>query len=69
MTQLNIHPTSEINQKATQILFKQMGVIDTFRFFNQFSLGNGDYTKEREQLLKELSFEEIVADIKTRRKS
>jgi len=68
MTQLNIHPTSEINQKATQILFKQMGVIDTFRFFSQFTLGSGDYTKEREQLLKEVSFEEIITDIKNQRK-
>ena len=64
---LNTHPTTEINQKATQILFQQMGVVDTFRFFNQFTLGSGDYTKERHQWLDDLSLQDIVAEIKTRR--
>ena len=64
---LNTHPTTEINQKATQILFQQMGVVDTFRFFNQFTLGSGDYTKERHQWLDYLSLQDIVAEIKTRR--
>ena len=64
---LNTQPTTEINQKATQILFQQMGVVDTFRFFNQFTLGSGDYTKERHQWLDYLSLQDIVAEIKTRR--
>lgn len=65
---LKTHPTAEINQKATQILFKQMGVVDTFRFFNQFTLGSGDYTQERQQWLDDLTLEEIVSEIKRRRK-
>ena len=69
MTQLNTHPTSEVNQKAAHILFKQIGIVDTFKFFNQFTLGSGDYTKEREKILTNLSLEEIVADIKAQRKS
>ena len=64
---LNTHLTTEINQKATQILFQQMGVVDTFRFFNQFTLGSGHYTKERHQWLDDLSLQDIVAEIKTRR--
>ena len=68
MNTLNTHPTSEVNQKATHILFQQMGIVDTFRFFNQFTLGSGDYTKERGEWLDDLTLEEIVADIKKQRK-
>ena len=68
MKNLNTHPTSEINKKATHILFKQMGIVDTFKYLNQFSLGHGDYTKERGKWLDDLSLEEIVSDIKTQRK-
>ncbi|MFK5894281.1 MAG: hypothetical protein QM504_13750 [Pseudomonadota bacterium] len=68
MITLNTHTTSEINQKATHILFEQMGIVDTFKFLNQFSLGHGDYTKERNELLKDLSLDEIVMGINKRRK-
>ncbi len=68
MINLNTHTTSEINQKATHILFKKMGIVDTFKFLNQFTLGSGDYTKERSHLLEGLTLDEIVADIKAKRK-
>ncbi len=68
MNRLNTHPTSEVNKKATHILFQQMGIVDTFRFLNQFTLGSGDYTKERGEWLDELTMEDIIADIKARRK-
>ena len=67
MKNLNTHPTSEINKKATHILFKQMGIVDTFKYLNQSSLGHGDYTKERGKWLDDLSLEEIVSDIKAQR--
>jgi len=69
MITLNTHPTSEVNQKATHILFKQMGIVDTFKFLNQFTLGYGDYTKEREDLLGNLTLTQIVKDIKNNRKN
>lgn len=68
MNHLNTHPTAEVNMKATHILFQQMGIVDTFKFLNQFTLGSGDYTKERGKWLDDLSLEEIVTDIKTQRK-
>lgn len=67
MKSLNTHPVSEVNKKATHILFKQMGIVDTFKYLNQFTLGHGDYTKEREAWLKDLSLEDIVSDIKAKR--
>jgi len=68
MRYLNSHPTAEINTKATHILFQQMGIVDTFRFLNQYTLGSGDYAKERGEWLDDLSLAEIVADIKAQRK-
>jgi len=59
---------AEISRRATNILYKEMGVVDTIRFLNQFSLGAGDYTKDREIWLKKLSLEEIISEIKSRKK-
>jgi len=67
MKNLNTHPVSEVNKKATHILFKQMGIVDTFKYLNQFTLGHGDYTKERETWLKDFSLEDIVSEIKAKR--
>ena len=52
-----IRAISEISRQATHILFREMGVVDTIRFLNQFSVGRGDYTKEREQWLGDISME------------
>lgn len=68
MKNLNTHPTSEINKIATHLLFKQMGIVDTFKYLNQFSLGHGDYTKDRNKWLDNLTLKDIVSDIKAQRK-
>jgi hypothetical protein len=44
-----------------------MGVVDTIRFFNQFSMGQGDYTKEREKWLGDISLDEAISQIKAHR--
>jgi hypothetical protein len=64
---LNTHPLTEINQKATHTLFQTLGVVDALRFFNQFTVGSGDYTKEREQWLGELTLDQIVEEITANR--
>jgi hypothetical protein len=60
-------PVSEISRRATHILFKEMGVVDTIRFLNQFSVGQGDYTKERGSWLGEISMDDAIAQIKTKK--
>ena len=55
---------SEISRQATHILFREMGVVDTIRFLNQFSIGRGDYTKQREQWLGEISMGDVISQIK-----
>ena len=53
-------PISEISRRATHILFKEMGVVDTIRFLNQFSIGQGAYTKEREKWLGDISMDDAI---------
>jgi hypothetical protein len=60
-------PLYEINRRATDLLIKELGVVDTIRFFNQFSSGRGDYTKEREKWLDDLSLDKIISEIEAKR--
>jgi hypothetical protein len=57
-------PLSEITQQAIDLLFKEMGIVNTMRFLNQFTTGYGDYTQEREALFKDLTLDEILSALK-----
>ena len=57
-------PLSEITRYAIDLLSKEMGIVDTVRFLNQFTTGYGDYTEERDALFKDLTLDEILATIK-----
>jgi hypothetical protein len=59
-----VKPLTEITQQAIELLAKEMGLVDTVRFLNQCSAGYGDYTKKREALFDELTFDQILSEIK-----
>lgn len=63
-----LQPIFEISQRATNVLIKEIGVVDTIRFLNQFRAGSGNYTVERDLLFKGMSVKDIVKDIKALRK-
>ena len=65
---LAIRPLSDLNRQATELLVREMGIADALRFLSQFSSGSGDYTKERDQWLDDLSLQQIVSGIKAKRK-
>lgn len=65
---VEIRPLSELNQQATEILVREMGIVDALRFLSQFSSGSGDYTKERKQWLDNLTLEQITSEIRAKRK-
>lgn len=65
----DLKPMSEVNHEAIRLLSEQIGVVDTFRFVNQFTTGHGNYTEERDSLLDHLTLEEIVAAIEKKRAS
>jgi hypothetical protein len=62
-----LKPLREVTQEALHVLFREIGVANTIRFLNQFSLGQGNYTEEREALFADLSLDELVKAIRDRR--
>ena len=57
-------PLSEINEQAIRLLVREMGAADAARFISQFTTGYGDYTKERKELFKDLTIEQVVQQIR-----
>ena len=58
-----IRPLNEVNHHAIRLLTEQIGLADTFRFINQFTTGQGNYTEEREARFGNLTLDEIVSAI------
>jgi hypothetical protein len=61
-------PLAEITQNAINILHKEIGVVNTVRFINQFTTGYGNYTEERKHLFADLTLNDIVSEIKEEQK-
>ncbi|WLE96900.1 MAG: hypothetical protein QTN59_19755 [Candidatus Electrothrix communis] len=59
---------NDINIKAITLLSSKLGTADTIRFLNQFTTGFGDYTEERKKVFDKMSLDDIVTEIKERRK-
>lgn len=59
-----IRTLAEVTQEAILVLLREIGVVNTLRFLNQYTTGYGNYTEEREQLFGQMTLEEIVAEIK-----
>lgn len=65
---LETKPLAKITQDALQVLYREIGIVNTVRFLNQFSTGFGDYTEEREKLFGHLTLDEVIAEIKREQK-
>ena len=61
---VEVKPLAEITQDALRVLCKEIGIVNTVRFLNQFTVGYGNYTEEREQLFMDMTLDDIVAEIK-----
>jgi hypothetical protein len=62
-----VRPLAEITQEAIRILFREIGVVDTVRFINQYTTGYGNYTEERRELFADQTLDDLVSQIKQRR--
>ena len=60
-------PLAEITQDAIHILFREIGVVNTVRFINQYTTGYGNYTEERRELFADQTLDELIDEIKQRR--
>ena len=64
---LETKPLNQITHEAIQVLYQEIGVVNTVRFLNQFTLGYGDYTAERDTLFADLTLDDILNAIKLER--
>ena len=62
-----MRPLTEITVEALQLLYKQLGAVNTIRFLQQFTNGLGNYTEEREVLFADQTLDDLVKQIKERR--
>jgi len=65
---IEVKPLTEINQQAIHLLYQELGAINAVRFLKQFTVGFGDYTKEREVLFGSKTLDQIVNEIEQMRK-
>lgn len=59
---------TELKQKGYLVLVKELGQVDTIRFLLEMGCGNGDYTKERQDTLKDITRSEFWGEIEEMRK-
>ncbi len=55
---------TEINEIAVRLLVQELGIMNTARFINQFTLGVGDSVAEKERLFGQMTVAEIAAAIR-----
>jgi len=53
----------EIKREGFKALIEKLGVVGALLFIRQFDKGQGDYTEEREKILKDLTLKRIVKEI------
>jgi hypothetical protein len=58
-----------LNVRAWRVLIDQLGVADALRFIGQFDTGSGNYATDRDEWQKDLTIDDIVADIKRNRRA
>ena len=54
----------EIRKKGIEALNKALGPVGMVRFLHQFESGSGDYSKERNDWLKDYKIDSIIDEIK-----
>ncbi len=61
-------PLAQITAEAMRILYREIGIVNTLRFVNQYTAGYGDYTAQRGELFAGMTLDNIVSEIKKSRK-
>jgi len=59
---------AEIRRLGIEALTKALGPAGMARFMQQFEMGSGDYTRDRDQILGDITLEEIFISIEEGRK-
>jgi hypothetical protein len=59
----------EIRLAGLRALSRDLGAVGLVRFLQQFEMGSGDYTTERDQWLAEDTVQDVVRQIEERRQA
>jgi len=59
--------TAQITTTAIELLCREIGPANTARFISQFTVGSGDYTRDRDAIVGSRSVSDIVSEIKSQR--
>ena len=59
---------NEIRNKGLEALSETLGPLGMIKFLEQFEIGDGDYTKDREKWLGNLELDTIADEITEKRK-
>lgn len=54
---------NEIRKAGIEALLKELGPVKAIRFLQQYDTGKGDYTKERDKLIEEMTMESFWKDM------
>jgi hypothetical protein len=58
---------AQLRQRGIEALVQALGAVGMVRFLQQFDQGNGDYTRDRDGVLANISLEDAIAQIKQAR--
>jgi hypothetical protein len=58
---------NEVRSRGVRVLLRELGAAGMVQFMQQFRAGQGDYTKERHKVLRGLTVDAIVDEIKRKR--
>lgn len=57
----------QLRRKGLEALREALGVVGMVRFLQQFDQGSGDYTRDRNQLLEDVTIEDMMEQIRQNR--
>lgn len=63
MMSLMSRDLSLIRKMGFELLSRELGPVGMAYFLRQFEMGEGDYTKERAELLKDISIDDIKREL------
>ena len=58
---------AEVRTKGWKALVTELGYADATKFILLYERGEGDYTEERRELLKDITIEKIIREVKEER--
>ena len=60
-------PLAEVTKEALRVLYKEIGIVNTVRFVNQFTVGYGNYVEERKIFFADMTLDDVFAEMENAR--